>query len=55
MPHIHCFQLLSPDFLVIPSYTMALRAEGENSKSTLPGLSYFWQDTEKPPINDWEQ
>ena len=34
---------------------MALRAEEDNSNSPLPGLSYFWQEAEKPPGYDWEQ
>ena len=34
---------------------MALRAEDDNSNSPLPGLSYFWQEAEKPPGYDWEQ
>ena len=34
---------------------MALRAEDDNSNSPLPGLSYFWQDAEKPLGYDWEQ
>ena len=34
---------------------MALRAEEDNSNSPLPGLSYFWQEAEKPPDYDWEQ
>ena len=34
---------------------MALRAEDDNYNSPLPGLSYFWQDAEKPPGYDWEQ
>ena len=35
---------------------MARRAdETDNSNSPLPGLSYFWQDAEKPPGYDWDQ
>ena len=34
---------------------MALRAEDDNSNSALPGLSYFWQEADKPPGYDWEQ
>ena len=34
---------------------MAPRAEEDNSNSTLAGLSYFWQEAEKPPGSDWEQ
>ena len=34
---------------------MALRAEDDNSNSPLPGISYFWQEADKPPGYDWEQ
>ena len=34
---------------------MALRVEEDNSNSSLAGLSYFWQQVEKPPGYDWQQ
>ena len=35
---------------------MTLRAdENDNSNLLKPGLSYFWQDVEKPPGYDWDQ
>ena len=34
---------------------MALRAEEDCSNSPLPGVTYFWQDADKPPSYDWEQ
>ena len=34
---------------------MALRADEENSNSPLPGVTYFWQEADKSPSNDWEQ
>ena len=34
---------------------MALRAEEDSSNSPLPGVTYFWQDADKPPSYDWEQ
>ena len=34
---------------------MALRAEVDSSNSPLPGVTYFWQDADKPPSYDWEQ
>ena len=36
-------------------YNMALRAEEDSSNSPLPGVTYFWQDADKPPSYDWEQ
>ena len=35
---------------------MALRStDDESSNSPVPGLNYFWQETEKEPSHDWEQ
>ena len=34
---------------------MALRADEEISNSPLPGVTYFWQEADKSPSNDWEQ
>ena len=34
---------------------MAQRADEENSNSPLPGVTYFWQEADKSPSNDWEQ
>ena len=34
---------------------MVLRAEADYSNSPLPGLSYFWQEAEKPPGYDRQQ
>ena len=34
---------------------MTLRAEEESYKSQLPGVTYFWQDADKPPSYDWDQ
>ena len=34
---------------------MALRSEKDSSNSPLPGVTYFWQDADKPPNYDWDQ
>ena len=34
---------------------MALQVDYDNSNSPLPGLSYFWQEADKPPGYDREQ
>ena len=34
---------------------MALRASNDEVNSPVLGLSYYWQDPEKPPIYDWDQ
>ena len=34
---------------------MAVRADEDSSNSPLPGVTYFWQDADKPPSYEWEQ
>ena len=49
--HLHSF---FPPSVLAQVYNMALRADEENSNSPFPGVTYFWQEADKSPSNDWE-